>query len=80
MVLAPFKPILAPKFPKCPTLFMYGLKKRVLFHGQKFLSFLEKQKFNDGSYNKHIAIQGGHWCQYDQPDLMVNEINAFLKN
>eukprot|EP00602_Paraphysomonas_sp_CaronLab_P008851 CAMPEP_0185019726 /NCGR_PEP_ID=MMETSP1103-20130426/2330_1 /TAXON_ID=36769 /ORGANISM="Paraphysomonas bandaiensis, Strain Caron Lab Isolate" /LENGTH=255 /DNA_ID=CAMNT_0027550189 /DNA_START=118 /DNA_END=882 /DNA_ORIENTATION=- len=47
---------LKPKFPTCPVLFMYGKKKRTMFHDEKFI-----KQLSETSGCKHVGYDCGHW-------------------
>jgi pimeloyl-ACP methyl ester carboxylesterase len=67
--------VVFPSTPKCPTLFMYGKKKRAFFHSNDFVNKLNER--GDGS--KALGIDGyGHWFHYDSPEPVLEEINEFL--
>lgn len=62
------------EFPTCPLLFMYGKKKRCMFHTKKFL---EKIDLTEGSSHKSI-IDAGHWLMVSHPEIVINEIKSFF--
>ena len=65
--------VLTPVYPKCPVLFMYGKKKRILFHSDQFIEHLTKK----GS-NKILSFDAGHWFQLVYPKEVTNEITSFI--
>ena len=60
--------------PTCPVLFVYGTRKRILFHTSDFLSKLEKK--GDGS--AHLALDCGHWIQFQKPNELIEKMKEFL--
>ena len=64
-----------PQHPLMPTLFLYGTKKRMMFHSSAFLRTLESK--NDGS--KHKALTCGHFIQAQQPQEAIHGIKQFLQ-
>ena len=47
-----------PAMPSMPTLFIYGTRKRMMFHTDRFLSELRER--TDGS--RSVALDCGHLC------------------
>ncbi|KAJ1451113.1 Alpha/Beta hydrolase protein [Pelagophyceae sp. CCMP2097] len=60
--------------PAPPTLFIYGKRKRAMFHGDAFLRHLEGR--TDGS--AWHALDGGHWFFNELPGETAGFIKAFL--
>lgn len=57
-----------------PVLYLFGAEKNVLFHEPKCLSWLSQ---NGG---KSVEVKGaGHWLHWQQPELVFDEIDSFLK-
>lgn len=67
------KNFLKPKFPTCPILFMYGIRKNVMFHSQAFLDRIAATP-----KSKYLAVEAGHWMTHDSPNLITTEILEFL--
>eukprot|EP00455_Lapot_gusevi_P011939 TRINITY_DN1558_c0_g1_i9.p2 TRINITY_DN1558_c0_g1~~TRINITY_DN1558_c0_g1_i9.p2 ORF type:complete len:201 (+),score=34.07 TRINITY_DN1558_c0_g1_i9:160-762(+) len=63
-----------PKFPSCPTLFLYGLQKRCMFHDQEFIT-----KLNNTAGCKQRAFDAGHWVQIAKPDEVIDEVDTFMR-
>lgn len=63
---------LKPKFPTCPVLFMYGKKKRTMFHDEKFI-----KQLSETSGCKHVGYDCGHWVMHAFPKDMATEIITF---
>lgn len=63
------------RLPSCPILFLYGTRKAVFFHDDKFL---EKLDATDGC--RYKAIDGGHWFMIQQPEETMKEILQFFND
>ena len=81
------KQVMRPRFPTCPTLFMYGTKKRASFHSKSFLEHLNRQGLDMcDEYSsrrskprcRQVALNCGHWVQRDCADEVYKEIADFL--
>lgn len=66
--------VLKPVNPTCPVLFMYGRKKRILFHSTAFVDYLTDK----GYPNKILGFDAGHWFQLVYPKEVSDEIRAFI--
>ena len=70
------KQMLRPRYPvaNCKLLFMYGTKKRCMFHGPEFLEKIDK---DEGSSWR--AFDAGHWVQTSgfQSEI-VSEMRQFM--
>ena len=63
------------RFPRgCPTLFMYGRDKNMMFHTPATLTALEEAP---GCRWKEVA--GGHWFVFPSKNVVLQEINLFLQ-
>jgi pimeloyl-ACP methyl ester carboxylesterase len=62
------------RFPTTRTLFMYGAKTRVPFHGKEFISKLKKS-----NVSKWIEVDSGHWLQRDQTEIFLTEVKQFIE-
>ncbi|KAJ1387812.1 Alpha/Beta hydrolase protein [Ochromonadaceae sp. CCMP2298] len=66
-------PVPPPLFPKVPTLFLYGAKKRTMFHSEAFTDRLgatagcRVQKYD-----------AGHWLMYTEPARFNKDVRAFV--
>jgi pimeloyl-ACP methyl ester carboxylesterase len=58
-----------------PVLFMYGARKRVLFHSKEFLRIIKER--NDGS--DYYELNCGHWIQTQRPEVCVALIKGFIE-
>jgi pimeloyl-ACP methyl ester carboxylesterase len=64
---------LAPTFvDTVPTLFVYGKRKRVMFHGKNFLADLDA---TEGC--EHHCFTCGHWIQTQKPNELVTVIKEW---
>ena len=82
------KQVMRPRFPSCPTLFLYGTKKRASFHSKRFLEHLDKQhlemcdEYSSKSSKprcKQVPLSCGHWVQRDCVDEVYKEVSEFLQ-
>jgi pimeloyl-ACP methyl ester carboxylesterase len=51
--------------PQCPTLYIYGAQKPVMFHSQRWLDILKQT----GGRHECIA-DGDHWFMESHPDTV----------
>lgn len=70
-----FRTLPVPKFPKMPVLFVYGKRKRIMFHSAAFLRAIEKTE-NGSAYE---ALDCGHFMQAQMPDQVARLMKAFLE-
>lgn len=73
------KPLLtAPidKFPKQPTLFIYGLETPLKFYSDMWLNSLNVR--NDGS--KTVAVKSNHWIMFEKKQQFIDSIEKWLKD
>lgn len=69
------KSTVTPRFPTKPLLYIYGNKKNVLFHSQKFLT-----RIDHAGMSKWVAVEdAGHWIMHSHPQLCIAELQAFMK-
>lgn len=61
--------------PHCPILFLYGAKKKLMFHDPKWAEALNKR--DDGS--KSIPIESGHWVMIDEPQASNRHMEEWLQ-
>lgn len=59
--------------PKCDTLFLYGKRKRIMFHNNCFLKYLK-----DTPGCAAMGVDGGHWMFLDKPDFCAKVIRDFM--
>jgi len=60
--------------PKTPTLFLFGGKKRVMFHSPSYLDALEKDPAS--AYKEYQDC--GHWLHWTNADEVYSDILKFL--
>lgn len=57
-----------------PQLFMYGAKKRCMFHSQSYLDALNKS-----SISRFVEFpNAGHWLHWTHPDQVAHEMKRFF--
>jgi pimeloyl-ACP methyl ester carboxylesterase len=66
-------PEIVPLFPKIPTMFAYGARKRVHFHPDEFISHL-----NSTSGCRVVEYPSSHWVMHEQPAALHSDMRAFL--
>jgi len=59
--------------PKCDTLFLYGKRKRFMYHNNCFLKYLK-----DTPGCAAMGVDGGHWMFLDKPDFCAKVIRDFM--
>jgi pimeloyl-ACP methyl ester carboxylesterase len=64
-----------PAMPIMPTLFIYGTRKRMRFHTDRFLDELRER--TDGS--RSVALDCGHFLQAQKPDEVAAELKSFFE-
>ena len=64
-----------PAMPSMPTLFIYGTRKRMMFHTDRFLAELRER--TDGS--RSVALDCGHFLQAQKPDEVAAELTSFFE-
>jgi pimeloyl-ACP methyl ester carboxylesterase len=62
------------KFANVPQLFVFGRKKRAMFHSQFYLDKLEA---TDGCAYKEYS-DAGHWVHVSHYDEMAADVQKFL--
>ena len=68
-----YRPI-SPAFPTAPTLFLYGAKKRTMFHSQAF-----EARVNATVGSRVIRYEGcRHWLMHEEPARFARDVRAFL--
>lgn len=61
-------------FPSVPTLFMYGARKRVMFHSRAF-----EARINGTAGSRTVRYDDcGHWLMHEQPERFSRDVGAFL--
>ena len=64
----------APTFPAVPTLFMYGARKRVMFHSKRF-----EARVNSTNGSLTVRYEDcGHWIMHERPDRFARDVQDFL--
>jgi pimeloyl-ACP methyl ester carboxylesterase len=63
----------APRMPAAPLLFLWGERKRCMFHSEEFLKRLAQAP---GSYG--VALDCGHWIQAEKPQELHAAMRDFL--
>ena len=66
---------LLPAMPSMPTLFIYGTRKRMRFHTDRFLDELRER--TDGS--RSVALDCGHFMQAQKPKEVAAELTSFFE-
>ena len=65
---------------KTPVLYMYGTKKRIMFHDKRALMVLEREE-RKGRMSKAISVEdAGHWLYLQQPDICFEEVVKFIRD
>ena len=64
-----------PRFPSCPVLYLYGLKKNAMFHSS---GFIDRLAATEGC--KSLALEAGHWVTHFQPEIVVKEVKEFFSH
>jgi pimeloyl-ACP methyl ester carboxylesterase len=59
---------------KIPQLYLFGGRKRVMFHTRGYLDGLSRSPSSD---YKMIA-EAGHWLHWTHPDAVAHEMKLFL--
>lgn len=64
-----------PRFPAVPTLFLYGARKRTMFHSAAFEERLE------GTAGCRVARYEdcSHWLMHEEPERFTEDVRAFLR-
>ena len=63
-----------PAFPAVPTLFLYGARKRVMFHSTAF-----EARINRTAGSRTVRYDDcGHWLMHEQPACFARDIGSFL--
>jgi pimeloyl-ACP methyl ester carboxylesterase len=61
--------------PSCPMLFMYGRRKPVMFHTQRWLDELRTQK-----ENQVVEFDTGHWIMLTRTERFNQVVASWLAN
>jgi pimeloyl-ACP methyl ester carboxylesterase len=59
--------------PSCPTLFVYGRRKPLMFHAKAWAEELSK-----GEDHRVVAFDTGHWVMAEQPDRFNQLVSDWL--
>ena len=57
-----------------PVQFLYGDKKRVMFHSDSYIQYLQSR--SDCRYK--CFSEDGHWFNWTSPDALAKEMKEFL--
>jgi len=63
----------AAKLPEVPILYVYGTKKRVMFHSQKTIAALKSSP-----QSKVVELDCGHWIMLKRTDELLKLMKEFL--
>lgn len=64
---------------KTPVLYLYGTQKRVMFHDNGTVKYLEREAKENKSKSNAIAVEdAGHWLYIHQPDLCLKKVMEFM--
>lgn len=66
------------KAPGIPQLFLFGAKKRVFYHSNAYLDFLDQQGTVDDCSGYVEFKKDGHWLHWTNPDGVAAEMKKFL--
>ena len=63
-----------PAFPSVPILFLYGARKRVMFHSRAF-----EARLNGTAGCRTVRYDDcGHWLMHEQPERFSRDVGAFF--
>ena len=62
--------------PKCPTLFVYGRRKPVMFHTPAWIDWLKRER----PENRVVEFDTGHWVMRQQPERFNQVVSEWLKS
>jgi pimeloyl-ACP methyl ester carboxylesterase len=60
--------------PACPMLFLYGRKKRTMFHSDAFV-----ERLNRTPMSRAVGFDASHWLMLEQPDEVASEIREWMR-
>ena len=64
---------------KTPILYLYGTDKRIMFHDNGAVKYLEREAKENRSKSNAIAVENaGHWLYIHQPDRCLEEVMKFM--
>ena len=68
-------PFIEVPFPEVPTLFLYGIRKRTMFHSEAF-----ERRLN-GTLGSRVARYDccGHWLMHESPQQFNEDVQRFLQ-
>lgn len=68
-------------FINTPVLYLYGKEKRVMFHSDSAVKYLQREANENRSKSNAIAIESaGHWLYLQKPDDCIDLVKAFITN
>ena len=60
--------------PRCPVLYLYGERKPLMFHSQRWLGIVEE------SGGRAVGVTGaGHWLQESHAEAVNGELAAWFR-
>jgi len=62
-----------PQFPSCPTLFIWGERKRAFFHTGKFVAKLQSTQGCDAK-----SYDASHWVHWEKAEQVNSDMRSFL--
>lgn len=64
---------------KTPILYLYGTVKRINFHSDRTVKYLEREAKENRSKSNVIAVEdAGHWLYIQQQDICLKEVVKFI--
>merc|ERR1711935_727028 len=64
---------------KTPLLYLYGTEKKVRFHEDNTVLYLQAEAKNKRSKSNAIAVENaGHWLYIQQQDVCIEAVKKFL--
>lgn len=62
-----------------PVLYLYGTNKRIMFHDDGAVKYLQRERREGRSKSDAIAVENaGHWLYIQQPDLCLKKVIEFM--
>ncbi len=62
-----------------PVLYLYGTEKRIMFHDDGAVKYLQRERREGRSKSDAIAVENaGHWLYIQQPDLCLKNVIEFM--
>ena len=64
---------------KTPVLYLYRSEKRVMFHDDGAVKYLEREAKENRSKSNAIVVEGaGHWLYLQEPDFCLKNVMEFM--